>query len=188
MLEMLISDYPITFNNVLAENLGVSINSVRRKAAKMGLSKAGRMNYTTWDTVERLFQTHSQTVEELYPTHSQRQIAEIAGVSVRTVGRICKTLNLKRDREEDSIMRSEGIRRVFQSDNRRILYGLDQKTNRCFGRSNERLKVYDELKRHGYIVIKGTRTVYYSQDMRRVVHVESYAKALGLRFEEWESE
>ena len=177
MLEMLVSDYPITFNNVLAEKLGVSINSVRRKAAKMGLSKAGRMNYTTWDTVERLFQTHSQ-----------RQIAEIAGVSVRTVGRICKTLNLKRDREEDSIMRSEGIRRVFQSDNRRILYGLDQKTNRCFGRSNERLKVYDELKRHGYIVIKGTRTVYYSQDMRRIVHVESYAKALGLKFEEWESE
>ena len=41
MLEMLVSDYSITFNNVLAENLGVSINTVRRKAAKMGLSKAG---------------------------------------------------------------------------------------------------------------------------------------------------
>lgn len=175
MLEMLISDYPITFNNVLAEKLGVSINSVRRKAAKMGLSKAGRMNYTTWDTVERLFQTHSQ-----------RQIAEIAGVSVRTVGRICKTLGLKRDREEDRIMRSEGMKRVFRSENRRILFGLSQKTDRYFGRDKARQKILGELKRHGYLVIKGNRTVYYSSEMRRAVHLESYAEALGLKFEEWE--
>ena len=177
MIDILTEEFPITYDRMVADKLKISVSSVRRKASELKLVKARISNYRTM-----------QTVEELYPTHSQRQIAEIAGVSVRTVGRICKTLNLKRDREEDSIMRSEGIRRVFQSDNRRILYGLDQKTNRCFGRSNERLKVYDELKRHGYIVIKGTRTVYYSQDMRRVVHVESYAKALGLRFEEWESE
>jgi len=48
--------------------------------------------------------------------------------------------------------------------------------------------ICEELKRYGYIVIKGSRTVYYSSEMRRIVHVESYAKALGLRFEEWELE
>ena len=177
MIDILTEEFPITYDRMVADKLKISVSSVRRKASELKLVKARISNYRTM-----------QTVEELYPTHSQRQIAEIAGVSERTVRRICKALNLKRDSEEDSIIRSEGIRRVFQSDNRRIIYGLDQKTNRCFGRSNERLKVYDELKRHGYIVIKGTRTVYYSQDMRRIVHVESYAKALGLKFEEWESE
>ena len=55
-------------------------------------------------------------------------------------------------------------------------------------KDKERLRICEELKRYGYIVIKGSRTVYYSSEMRRIVHVESYAKALGLRFEEWELE
>ena len=179
MLEMLVSDYPITFNQILAEKLGISVSSLKRKARQLELVKAGSgmMNYRTWETVERLFSTHSQ-----------KQIAEKAGVSERTVIRICKALNLKRDSEEDSLMRSKGLKRVFQSDNRRILYGLEQKTDRCLGKSNDRLKVYDDLKKSGYIVIKGSRKVYFSPKMRRIVHLESYAKALGLRFEEWESE
>jgi hypothetical protein len=65
---------------------------------------------------------------------------------------------------------------------------LEQKVNRCLGRSHERLKIYDELKRYGYIVIKGSRTVYYSSEMRRIVHVESYATALGLILRKWNCE
>ena len=179
MIEILMTEYPITFNGVLAQKLGVSVCTIQRKASELGLVKAGsgKMNYKAWETVERLF-----------PTYSQKQIAQEAGVSERTVRRICKALNLKRDREEDAVMRSIGLKRLYGSDSRRILYGLEQKVNRCLGRSNERLKVYDELKRYGYIVIKGSRTVYYSSEMRRIVHVESYAIALGLILEEWNSE
>ena len=179
MTDMLISDYPITFNHILAEKLGISVSTVRRKAKELGLQKAGtgRMNYRTWETVERLF-----------PTHSHSQIAKAAGVSERTVRRICRSLNLRRDREEDAIMRSNGIRSVYKSEHRRRIFGLEQHTNRLLGKDKERLRICEDLKRHGYIVIKGSRTVYYSSEMRRIVHVESYAKALGLRFEEWELE
>ena len=179
MTDRLISDYPITFNHILADKLGISVSTVRRKAKELGLQKAGtgRMNYRTWETVERLF-----------PTHSHREIAKAAGVSERTVRRICRSLNLRRDREEDAIMRSNGIRSVYKSEHRRRIFGLAQHTNRLLGKDRERLRICEELKRHGYIVIKGSRTVYYSSEMRRIVHVESYAKALGLRFEEWELE
>ena len=179
MIEILMTEYPITFNGVLAQKLGVSVCTIQRKASELGLVKAGsgKMNYKAWKTVERLF-----------PTCSQKQIAREAGVSERTVRRICKALHLKRDREEDAVMRSKGIKRIYESDFRRILYGLEQKVNRFLGRSYERLRIYDELKRYGYIVIKGSRTVYYSSEMRRIVHVESYAKALGLEFEEWNAE
>ena len=179
MLDCLTREYPITFNGVLARRLGVSISSIRRKASELELVKAGsgRMNYKTWETVERLF-----------PTHSHRQIASAARKSERTVRRICRALNLRRDRDEEKQMRSEGMKRVFQSENRRILFGLEQNTNKLVGRDKERLKISDDLKKHGYIVIKGSRIVYYSVDMRRIVHLESYAEALGLRFEEWESE
>ena len=177
MIDILAIEYPITFNGVLAQKLGVSTNTIHRKAIKLGLKKAGkgRMNYKTWETVERLF-----------PTHSHRQIASAAGVSERTVRRICRALNLRRDRDEEKLLRSEGMKRVFKSENRRILFGLEQNTNKLVGRDKERLKISDDLKKHGYIVIKGSRVVYYSVDMRRIVHLESYAEALGLRFEEWE--
>ena len=179
MTDRLISDYPITFNQILADKLGISVSTVRRKARELGIQKAGtgRMNYSTWETVERLF-----------PTHSHRQIAKAAGVSERTVRRICRSLNLRRDREEDAVMRSNGIRSAYNSEHRRRIFGLEQHTNRLLGKDRERLRICEELKRYGYIVIKGSRTVYYSSEMRRIVHVESYAKALGLRFEEWELE
>jgi len=177
MLTLLVSEYPITSNKVLAERLGVCINSMRNKALTLGLTKAGRINYHAYNKVEKLFYNHSQ-----------KQIANSVGISVRTVRRICKALNLKRDKDEESVLRSEGIKRVIKSDNRRILYGLEQESNRCLGKSKERLKVYEELKKHGYIVIKGSRVVYYSSEMMRYVHVESYAKAFGLILEEWNSE
>ena len=179
MIDILTTEYPITFNVVLAQKLGVSISSVHRKARALGLVQAGngRINYKTWETVE-----------ELFASHNHRQIATAAGVSERTVRRICKSLNLRRDREDDSVMRSEVIRKICQSENRRILFGLEQNTDRLIGKDKERLKIVDELKKYGYIVIKGSRKVYYSSEMRRIVHLESYAEALGLRFEEWESE
>ena len=78
--------------------------------------------------------------------------------------------------------------RIYRSESRRMVFGLDQRLNRCLGKDTSRLKIYDELRRYGYIVIKGSRTVYYSPDMRRVQHVESYAVALGLVFEQWNAE
>jgi len=59
-------------------------------------------------------------------------------------------------------MRSEGMMRIYRSENRRMVFGLDQRLNRCLGKDTARLKIYDELRRYGYIVIKGCRTVYYS--------------------------
>ncbi|MBQ2196094.1 MAG: hypothetical protein II407_04075 [Prevotella sp.] len=177
MIDILTEEFPITSDRMVADKLKISVSSVRRKASELKLVKARISNYRTM-----------QTVEELYPTHSQRQIAEIVKVSARTVRRICKTLGLMRDGEENRIMRSEGMKRVFRSENRRILFGLSQKTDRYFGRDKARQKILGELKRHGYLVIRGNRTVYYSSEMRRAAHLESYAEALGMKFEEWESE
>jgi Helix-turn-helix domain, rpiR family. len=69
-------------------------------------------------------------VEQLFATHSHRQIANAAGVSERTVRRICRSLNLKREREEDAVIRSENMKKIYQSENRRILFGLEQNTDR----------------------------------------------------------
>ena len=179
MVDILMKEYPITFNNVLSQKLGVSVSTICRKASELGLVKAGpeRKNYKTWDMVERLF-----------PTHSHSQIADAAGISERTVRRICKALDLRRDPKEDAEMRSDIMKKICQSENRRILFGLEQNTDRLIGKDRIRRGICDELKKHGYLVMKGSRRVYYSSEMSRLVHLESYAEALGLRFEEWESE
>ena len=39
MTDMLISDYPITFNHILAEKLGISVSTVRRKAKELGIGE-----------------------------------------------------------------------------------------------------------------------------------------------------
>jgi len=45
MIDILICDYPITFDDVLAEKLGVSISTLRRKAAELKLSSGETVPY-----------------------------------------------------------------------------------------------------------------------------------------------
>jgi hypothetical protein len=41
MIDVFVSEYPVTFNGVLAQKLGVSISTICRKASDLGLVKAG---------------------------------------------------------------------------------------------------------------------------------------------------
>ena len=179
MLEQLVCDYPVTPDRVLAERLHVSSRSIQRKAREMRLTKAmkGRANFEVW-----------MRIEELFGKYSYRQIAEQTHVSVRTVSRICKKLKLKLEKEDAARHRSEAQIKMIRSERRRLIFGLEQRTDRCIGYDKGRRKALELLAQHGYVTIKGSRTAYYSDSLRRAEHIESYAKALGINIEYWETE
>ena len=179
MLEELVYSYPVTSNEELASKMGISARSIIRKAKEMRLTKAfrGSDNFHVWLIVERMFGK--------YP---YRKIAEEAHVSVKTVMRICKKMNLKLEKETISKHHSEAQALILRREKSRIVFGLEQKTDRRIGEDKARTRVLKLLADHGYVTIRGSRTAYYSEDMERVGHIESYAVAIGINIEQWETD
>ena len=179
MLEDLVCNYPVMSNEKLAKKLGVCERSVIRKAKEMRLTKAfkGSDKFQVWAIVEKMFGK--------YP---YKEIAQEAQVSVKTVMRISKKLNLQMEKDDVARHRAEAMRKTLKVEKSRIVFGLDQKTDRRVGQDKVRTRVLGMLAQHGYITIKGSRTAYYSVHMRRAEHIEAYAASIGINIKQWEAE
>jgi hypothetical protein len=178
MLEELVVNFAILSDSVLSQKLRVSISTIRRKAHEMELVKStvGRNSFQTW-----------VLVEEMFGKHSNREIADAAHVTERTVRRICKRLGLKLPKETRAMYISCSLTKTIKSEKRRILFGLEQRTDRFIGKDKVRNRVFRLLAEHGYIVIKGSMTAYYSPLMKRYEHIEAYAVSAGFSIELWET-
>ena len=96
MIEKMLAEYAITFDRILAEELHVSINSVRREAKKLQLSKQykGRKNMVA-----------RKIVQENFHVMSYQQLARLARIDIRSVVNIVIEYNLSRTEEEISWVR-----------------------------------------------------------------------------------
>lgn len=122
MLEDLVCDYPVMSNEKLAKKLGVCERSVIRKAKEMRLTKAfkGSDKFQVWAIVEKMFGK--------YP---YKEIAQEAQVSVKTVMRISKKLNLQMEKDDVARHRAEAMRKTLKVEKSRIVFGLDQKNGQA---------------------------------------------------------
>ncbi len=179
LLEQFAEAYATTPNHELAKRYNMSISSIRRKAKELNLRKdtfcKGRKGFQTWIMVQ-----------ELYQDHSYCEIAKMAKVSVRTIERIARYLGCRMLREEKNKVISVGTRKGLKSQLRRRIFGLDTYYNRPIGTEKSRNEAAEQLKQHGYIVIKGSMTAYYNDTMERYEDIEKNAITNGFRLLLWE--
>lgn len=177
-LEQFAEAYATTPNHELAKRFNMSISSIRRKAKELNLKKdslcKGRNGFQTWILVQ-----------ELYRDHSYSEIAKKAKVTVRTIERIARKLGCRMLREEKNKVLSAGISKGLKSQLRRRIFGLDTNYNRPIGTDKSRNEAAEKLKQHGYIVIKGSMTAYYSDTMERYEDIENNAINNGFRLLQW---
>lgn len=91
-LNLLCQNYQTETNEQLAQRLGISTRTLRRKAKKLGLAK--REPVTKTKQIEDL-------VRDMYPNHSLKEIAAQANISWRTVRRMAVQMELTRTPEEE---------------------------------------------------------------------------------------
>jgi hypothetical protein len=176
MIEKMLEEYAVTFDRVLADDLHVSVNSVRRKAKKLQLSKQykGRKNMVA-----------RKIVTENYHDMSYRQLARLARIDIRSVVNIVMEYGLSRTEWEVSFMKSKGQKAFIRSERARATFGLPQKSGRKVSTNRRLILMRHRLAKDGYIVIKGSRTVYYSEEMKRHYVREMNAMGMGISFELW---
>ena len=172
-IDMLRQCYMTESNEKLANRLGISSRTLRRKAVELGLRKIKPVTKS---------QLIEEQVRELYPDHSLTEIGDITDTSWRTIQRMVNQLGLSRTKEQDRQLRSKARKKLIKSERSRIAFGLDQRTNIKLVTNRERIRLRTKLKKVGYIVLRGDNTIYYTPDMKRHPIREEHGRKVGLSF------
>ena len=121
-----------------------------------------------------------QKVEDLIQQYSVSEIAQITGISVRSVFNIIKEKGIKRDPLTESSIRSRVRKKLIQDERRRIIFGKDQKTKLKVFTNKERYSMKYRLKRKGYIPTEQANAFTYNENTKRNLEYENISKKLGI--------
>ena len=117
-----------------------------------------------------------------YPNLSYQEMAERTGLHRETIRIIARELGLERTPEQLRKIRSRRRKELIQKERRRIIFGLDQKTNIKVVSNHQKIRLRGSLKRLGYILGTDGHTFYYYPGLRRHPIKESNGRALGFTF------
>lgn len=82
---------------------------------------------------------------------------------------------------------SESQKALIKAEKRRVMFGLEQKTERKVVRApGSKYEIRYRLRKAGYIIDRGSSVAYYNENTIRHVGKEESAKRLGIKIKEYE--
>ena len=157
----------------IASHIGCTCSTVSNHARRLGLRKISPSG--------RNSDARSFVLIE-YPNLSYQEMAERTGLHRETIRIIARELGLERTPEQLRKIRSRRRKELIQKERRRIIFGLDQKTNTKVVSNHQKIRLRGSLKRLGYILGTDGHTFYYYPGLRRHPIKESNGRALGFTF------
>ena len=171
--------YPFETNETTADLLGVSRNSVIRKANELGLVKFYKSDWLKYTDI----------VRDNFNERSISEIARMCQISRAKVQRIAKALGLKKTDRERFQMLSRVRKEQVKSERRRCIFGFEPQTKIKVVTNRARIRYRSHLKSLGYIVVgRNARTLYYTADFQRNEKKEAKGMLLNLSFEPWKGD
>ena len=157
----------------IASHIGCTRSTVSSHARRLGLKKL--------DPSGRNRDARSFVLME-YPNLSYQEMAERTGMHKESIRMIARELGLERTQKQLREIRSRRRKELIQKERRRIIFGLDQKTNIKVVSNHQKIRLRGSLKRLGYILGTDGHTFYYYPGLRRHPIKESNGRALGFTF------
>lgn len=157
----------------IATHIGCTCSTVSSHARRLGLRKISPSG--------RNSDARSFVLIE-YPNLSYQEMAERTGLHRETIRIIARELGLERTQKQLREIRSRRRKELIQKERRRIIFGLDQKTNIKVVSNHQKIRLRGSLKRLGYILGTDGHTFYYYPGLRRHPIKESNGRALGFTF------
>lgn len=157
----------------IASHIGCTCSTVSNHARRLGLRKNSPSG--------RNSDARSFVLIE-YPNLSYQEMAERTGLHRETIRIIARELGLERTQKQLREIRSRRRKELIQKERRRIIFGLDQKTNIKVVSNHQKIRLRGSLKRLGYIIGTDGHTFYYYPGLRRHPIKESNGRALGFTF------
>ena len=157
----------------IASHIGCTRSTVCRHARRLGLKKK---NPSGRNRDARAF------ILMEYPNLAYQEMAERTGLNKHTITRIARELGLERTEEQLRDIRSRRRKELIQKERRRIIFGLDQRTNIKVVSNNQKIRLRGSLKRIGYILGTDGHTFFYYPGLTRHLVKEANGKELGFTF------
>ena len=157
----------------IASHIGCTRSTVCRHARRLGLKKK---NPSGRNRDARAF------ILMEYPNLAYQEMAERTGLNKHTITRIARELGLERTEEQLRDIRSRRRKELIQKERRRIIFGLDQRTNIKVVSNNQKIRLRGSLKRLGYILGTDGHTFFYYPGLTRHPVKEANGKELGFTF------
>lgn len=157
----------------IATHIGCTCSTVSSHARRLGLRKISPSG--------RNSDARSFVLIE-YPNLSYQEMAERTGLHRETIRIIARELGLERTQKQLREIRSRRRKELIQKERRRIIFGLDQKTNIKVVSNHQKIRLRGSLKRLGYIIGTDGHIFYYYPGLRRHPIKESNGRALGFTF------
>lgn len=170
---ILFDNFHTTSLEDIADKLSCSTSTVSRHARKLGLWKENRYGK---DYDARAF------IEMEFNNLSYAEMAERLNMSRNGVWKIAKELGLIRTDEQKKAILSRKRIELVKAERRRVIWGIDQKTDLKVVCNRPRLSLKQKLRQCGYIVTPGDNIIYYDKDLRRRPRREANGIKLGLKF------
>lgn len=175
-------NFACTKNQELADRLGASMRCISRMARELGLWKTAEFMATT----QRNASEHGARVNRARGGNAGARNLLVYGVATRY-----KAGENIRDRmsaeELEAMYRKISATRkeLFRKERRRVLYGLDQKTDlrvvRC---PIEKVRLRCNLRKHGYEIARASNEATVTEETRRNAKMERRAERMGIHFTE----
>lgn len=157
----------------IASHIGCTRSTVSSHARRLGLKKL--------DPSGRNRDARSFVLME-YPNLSYQEMAERTGMHKESIRIIARELGLERTEEQLRDIRSRRRKELIQKERRRIIFGLDQRTNIKVVSNNQKIRLRGSLKRLGYILGTDGHTFFYYPGLTRHPVKEANGKELGFTF------
>ena len=142
----------------IASHIGCTRSTISRHARRLGLWK---------ETPSGRNRDARAFILMEYPNLAYQEMAERTGLNKYTITRIARELGLERTPEQLRKIRSRRRKELIQKERRRIIFGLDQKTNIKVVSNHQKIRLRGSLKRLGYILGTDGHTFYYYPGLRR---------------------
>lgn len=156
----------------MSEILGVNLSVIYKKVKRLGIYKEILKN----DDVEK-------SILDLLNTHSYQDIANIIGVSKRTVLRVVKKYNFVKSKDIRKKLFTTKIKELRKSESRRVLFGLEQKSKLKVVTNKKKIRLRYSLKKRGYICDeRGGSILKITGDTTRSIYLEKKGSVYGFQF------
>lgn len=167
-------NYASTKNRILEQRLGIKNTLLLRIAKQLGLKKMPN------------FQSECTKVKVKYGDGraNNRPSPQAMANSQACIRR------MRQDKEKHAEWRkniSESMKKLYRAERRRVLFGLEQKTNKkVFQAPKYKHELRYRLRKCGYIIDRGSSVAYYDENTNRHAGKEESAKRLGIKIKEYE--
>lgn len=179
-LAWFMENFEHTKNQKMAERLGTSPRTITRIARELGCQKTKEF----MESCQRNASAHAAKVNHAMGGNAGMRNLLIYGKATRfKAGE--KIKERMKQKEYEGMLERRGMSRraLFQSERRRVLFGLEQKTNlrvvRC---SRKKICLRHNLRKHGYRIERMSNEVWITPDTQRSIIMEERGRKMGLGF------